>query len=298
MNISDPYNKAFICKNALPGIYCDYPEMILLGSLFWLSSIISIVFLVFHFKKSKSKCKFFDQTVLFWIFMILWQVYRGTVALFPFKWNPRSFVIFFTSLNHILLFIPMCIVILILFDLLFTYRNPGMNAIVFFRSLFVLFLLTFVVLGATLCFVDIGNENDPDISLSLWCACTDLVLVIFFVMPAKSLLDAVTYPMVQTDDACCVSFCSVGIVVYSVVYLLRLLWNATHFFEINFIQQWVTKESVAGGDYLTSNVRTFVFFFVLFFDFIPSIFAIISVYLFKKHDMMFTENPYYTRQSD
>ena len=117
-------------------------------------------------------------------------------------------------------------------------------------------------------------------------------------MPAKSLLDAVTYPMVQPDDVCCVRFCSIGIVVYSVVYLLRLIWNASHFFDINPIQDWITKESSIKGDVLNQNIRTFVFFFVLFFDFIPSIFAIISVYLFKKHDMMFNENPYYTRQSD
>ena len=282
----------------MPGFYCGYGEMDFLGLLFWASSIVSICLLIFHFKNSKSKCRVVDQTFLFWVFMIIWQVYRGMVQLFFFPWSPKYFLIFFTSTNHILLFIPMCIVILILFDLLFTYRNPGMNAIIFFRSLFVLFLFTFVALGITLCFVDLGNEKDPDMSLSLWCACTDLVLVIFFLLPAKALLDAVTYPMVQPDDAKCVSFCKIGLYFYAIVYCLRLLWNATHFFNINPIQTWVTNASHEAGEYAPPEVRTFYFFFTFIFDFLPSIFAIISVYLFKKHDIMFNENPYYTHQSD
>jgi hypothetical protein len=295
---SSSYNKAFICKNVLPGFYCKYAEMSILGFLFWISACVSVGLLIYHFRNSKSKCKILDQTFLFWVCMIFWQIYRGTVSLFAFPWTQKWFLIFFTTANHILLFIPMCIVILILFDLLFTYRNPGMNAIVFFRSLFVLFLFTFVALGITLCYVDLGNEKDPDMSLSLWCACTDLVLVIFFVLPAKSLLEAVTYPMVQPDDAGCVSFCRVGLYLYTIIYSLRLLWNATHFFDINPIQSWITEKSHTSGDYAPGSVRAFTFFFMFIFDFLPSIFAIISVYLFKKHDIMFNENPYYTHQSD
>lgn len=287
----------FICKNVMPGFYCGYGEMDVLGILFWLTGFISILMLIFHIKSSKNKCKIFDQTFLFWVFMILWQFYRGTVQLFYFKWNEKSFKIGYTSANHILLFVPMCLVILILFDLLFTYRNPGMNAIIFFRSLFILFLITFVALGITLCLIDSSNENDPDLSLSLWCACTDLVLVIFFILPARSLLAAVTYPMVQPDDAGCVNFCRVGLVLYTLIYTLRLIYNSTHFFQINPLQQWVTDQAKPNPT-LPASVRAFSWFFMFLFDYVPSIFAIISVYLFKKHDIMFNENPYYTRQSD
>ncbi|EAY12163.1 hypothetical protein TVAG_003690 [Trichomonas vaginalis G3] len=295
---SDP-NKPFICKNVMPGFYCGYPEMDVLGIIFWLTGLVSILLLFFHIRSSKSKCKFFDQTFLFWIFMIIWQFYRGTVQMFKINWTPMSFIIGYTSANHILLFIPMCLVILILFDLLFTYRNPGMNAIIFFRSLFILFLITFVGLGLTLCIFDTGKHDDPDLSLSLWCACTDLVLVIFFILPARSLLAAVTYPMVQPDDAGCVNFCRVGLVLYTIIYSLRLVYNATHFFDINPLQQWITTKSKDdNSDTLPPPVRAFSWFFMFFFDYIPSVFAIISVYLFKKHDIMFNENPYYTRQSD
>ena len=222
------WDPGFVCKHPMPGFGCNIPDTIFLGFLFYVSAIISCCLLIFNIKKSKSKKAILDQTSLFWVFLTIFQVYRGTVALVPFHWTVTSFKIFFTGMDHILMFIPMCLVILILFDLLFTYRNPGTNAIIFFRSLFILFLFTFLTLGIVLSIVDLQNGSDPDASLSLWCACTDLILAIFFALPAFSLLDAVTYPMVQPEDVCCVNFCKVGILAYVIIFCLRMLYNGTH----------------------------------------------------------------------
>jgi hypothetical protein len=195
------------------------------------------------------------------------------------------------------MFIPMCLVILILFDLLFTYRNPGNTAVVFFRSLFLLFLVTFVLLGVVLGIIDLHTEADIEASIILWCACTDLMLTIFFALPARSLLEAVTYPMVQPEDVCCVNFCKVGIVLYVLCFGGRMLWNGTDYFRINKLQTWVYEQRLENG-MPNGNARVINFTFNLLFNFGASVLAMISVYLFKKHDMMFNDNPYYTRQSD
>ena len=292
------FDKAFVCKNVMPGIGCNLPEMVTLGCAFLLAAIVSILLMIDNCRKSKSKVSILDQTVWFWIFLLIWCLYRGATLLVPFNWTLITFKICFVGLHHILLFIPMCLVILILFDLLFTYRNPGTNAIVFFRSLFILFLLTFITLGIVLSVVDLENESDPEESIALWCACTDLILAIFFVLPARSLLKAVTYPMVQPEDACCVNFCKVGILCYCAVFFIRMFYNGLHYFGWNPLQEWLNKELAKTPEIPTGGARAVTCCFWVLFDLVPSLFALSSVYLFKKHDMMFNENPYYTRQSD
>jgi hypothetical protein len=153
--------------------------------------------------------------------------------------------------------------------------------------------VTFVALGTVLSTVDIDNSSDVDESLSLWCACTDLILALFFALPARALLEAVTYPMVQPEDACCVNFCKVGIAVYVLLFGGRMIWNGTHYFHGNKAQEWLDGASENGAP--TTARRAVMFLFVLFFDFGTSVLAMISVYLFRKHDMMFNQNPYYTR---
>jgi hypothetical protein len=290
-----PFDRDFVCANAFPGLRCDLGEMTALGILFWLSGLISGISLVLNIRRSKARFFLLDQTVLFWLFVSLWQLYHGAISVVPFPWTTVTFRLWYQALNHILMFIPMCLVILILFDLLFTYRNPGHNAMLFFRTLFVLFLLTFVVLGGVLSVVNVRGEKDAYASLALWCACTDFILAIFFALPAKALLSAVTYPMVQPEDECCVSFCKLGIAVYVLLFGGRTLWNATHYFGGNVLQVWLDRQ-VSGGR-PTPPARAINFLFIFFFDFMAAVLAMISVYLFKKHDVMFNENPYYTRQN-
>jgi hypothetical protein len=287
-----PFDRDFVCANAFPGLRCDLGEMTALGILFWLGGLISGIFLAINIRRSKAKFFLLDQTVLFWLFVSLWQLYHGAISVIPFPWTIPTFRLWYQALNHILMFIPMCLVILILFDLLFAYRNLGNNAMLFFRTLFVLFLLTFLVLGSVLSVMDVKGEKDAYASLALWCACTDFILAIFFALPAKALLNAVTYPMVQPEDECCVNFCKLGMAIYVLLFGGRTLWNATHYFGGNVLQAWLDRH-VSGGR-PTPRARVINFLFIFFFDFMAAVLAMISVYLFKKHDMMLNENPYYT----
>ena len=290
--------KEFVCKNVMPGQGCNLPEMYILGTLFWACAAVCVFLFYKHIKSTKKRCRSFDIVSLFWTTMIIWLLYRGLTSIFYINWTANSYLLGNTLVTSILLFTSMCLVIYILFDLLFKYDNPGKNAVRIFQCLFGLFYTCFFILGVGLCFVEIKRENDPDSTLSLWCGCSDLILLIFFVLPAVSLLKSVTYPMVQPDDVCCVNFCKVGIICYIIIYGLRCLWNILHYYDINGIVDWFEKELDKTEEIPNSKARTFTFFFFFLFDFVPSLLATISVYLFSEHDLVFNENPYFTHQSD
>jgi hypothetical protein len=288
------------CLSAFPGLGCGKLwEMISLAICFWISALLSAFFVHFTVRKSKSRCAFADQSVLFWLFLMVWQLYQGAITFFPIPWNRLTFRLLHEALAHVLVFIPMCLSILILFELLFTYRNPGANAISFFRRLFMMFMVTFVLLGIAMSVVDVANDRDGDESLLLWRACTDLIIAVFFALPAWSLLQAVTYPMVQPEDVGCVRACHIGIVVYVIVFLGRIAWNASHYFGFNAAQEWLLSDGAVrdwdGPVQPSVGARIVNFACALIFDGVPSVLSMVAVYLFKKHDMMFDENPYYTQ---
>jgi hypothetical protein len=289
------------CLFASPGLGCGTTlwEMVFLAIAFWLTALFSGFFVVFTWRKSRARYSCQDQSVLFWIFLMIWQLYHGAITFFDIPWDRLTFRLFHEALNHILIFVPMCLSILILFELLFTYRTPGANAVQFFRVLFVLFVVTFVVLGVVLSIVDVGNDKEADESLLLWCACTDLILAVFFALPAWSLLQAVTYPMVQPEDVACVRACHIGIVVYVLLFVGRIAWNGSQYFGANVAQEWLLSDRAARTDAKwvrpSPTARGLNFACVFLFDGVTSVLAMVAVYLFKKHDMMFTENPYYNR---
>lgn len=300
-------NLNLTCLFVCPAFKCELWENLGLGLLFILTSILSCYYLFDNCRKTKKKCKIFDQTILYWLTLIIFLLFRGILSIAPINYNYKTVKLIFLGMHHILLFIPMCLVILILFDLLFTYQNPGTNAINFFRSLFLLFLATFVILGLALSLIDINDDDntDPEMSLSLWVACTDLILMIFFVIPAWSLLKAVTYPMIQPEDRACVNFCRVGIFLNTFIFFLRMLFNFLHYIDQNPVQDWVVRMNREEAHYNggkiyvpADGVRIYNFFYYLIFDFAPVVLSMIAVNLFKKHDLMFNENPYYTKQSD
>lgn len=312
MYLDDLSNQAQLnmtCLFVSPFCKCGIWENLILGLFFYISALFSIYFLFQNWKKlkSKKKCKMvFDQTILFWIALIIYQIFRGTISICYFPYSAKTVGLVFIGFHHILLFIPMCFVILILFDLLFTYQNPGTNAITFFRSLFILFFLTFVALGIALSCIDWNSEGriDPEESLSFWVACTDLILFLFFIFPAINLLKDVMYPMVQPEDRNCVRFCQFGIGLNIFIFLFRMMFNFLHYIKLNPIQDWIVRENdecaVPRDDFFIPSVgvRIWNFFYYLLCDLGPVVLAMIAVNLFKKHDMMFNENPYFTKQSD
>jgi hypothetical protein len=76
------------CLYASPGLGCGkLPEMIALAIVFWLSALVSGFFVIFTIRKSKVSRSCQDQFVLFWIFLMIWQLYHSVITFFDFAWD-------------------------------------------------------------------------------------------------------------------------------------------------------------------------------------------------------------------
>jgi hypothetical protein len=288
------FNESFVCRAARPAIRCDYYEMYVLGILVFLNVIASLYSLYSYASKSQRGFTLCDHATLFWVFMAVFQLYLTIMFIAPIPWTLTSLQICRLTVSYLLMLITMCLLILILFDLLFTYRNPGTNSVIFFRYFLLIFLLVTVALGVCLSILDIKNEADVDKSLSLWAACSDLVLVIFVFLPARKLLRTITYPSVRPEEVGCIRFCWVGLTLFCVLFSGRILWNVTHYFDANVVEKFMAKDLSKGGLRLAGGQRAVSFFFYFCFDWMTSVLAVVIVSLLKKHDLMFNENPYYS----
>jgi hypothetical protein len=67
--------------------------------------------------------------------------------------------------------------------------------------------------------------------------------------------------------------------------------KGTLWLGVNKAKLWLAEQIVYGMP--TGARRTISLFWVLMFDFGPAVLEMISVFLFKKHEMMFNDNLHY-----
>jgi hypothetical protein len=290
-----PWSHDLICKYASPGISCNLPEMVFMGILFFLSCLVSLFFLVHTSRHSKSRCIVLDQTVIFWSFLSFWQLYYGVMCLASFPWTAFYFRLFHQAFSHILVFIPMCLVVLKLFGLLFAHQKSDAKTMTFLRSLFVLFLSAFVLLGIVLSLLNPSTTGDADRPLALWCACTDFMLTISFVIPAR-LLATAAQSLTGVGALTCTNTSRIGVVLYVLAFGGRAIWNFTHYFGWNALQNWIYKDDNQSAGFGT-KVRVFQFFLDFIFDFIPSTLSIVSVDLIRRYELILTDHPQVRRSA-
>jgi hypothetical protein len=280
----------FVCRYAQPFVGCDLPEMLVCGLLLYANGLLCIVFFVMHALRARAtRSSILDQTGLFWISLSVWQLFRGTCQTFYFHWNEFTLRLVYIAAAQILCFIANACVILLLFRLLFTFRDPGTTAVGFFQLLFSVSLITFVAICVILGFVVMGEETaDADRPTALWAAMTQFVGALFFVLPAQALVRAVIYPTIQKENRTCVSFCRVAVWIYALIFFGRAIFNFTHYCGINALQNTIYRHS-----WNDPGVRVFNAVFTLVFDIVPASLSIASVYLLRKYDMLFNETAFY-----
>ena len=295
MKLDDSSISPMICKNAMPGIGCNLPEMIVLGCLFFVLGVICIYFLVQHIRmKIRDKESIFDLIFMFWMTMAIFTVYRSIIQIFPFDYSVNSLLVFHGGLNAILALIPISIFVLLICELLFTYRNPGIQTVKFYRIVFVVFLIVFLIVGISLSFID-SDSSDPSKELSLWHGCTDLIVVCFVAIPSYSLIKAISYPVVQPEDATFVRCSILGIWVFCIIFFVRSLFNILHSVNQNPATTWFQQELNMSGDRPNINARMFQFFFSLIFEWFGMVMTMLGVYYLRKHDLKFSDDPFYAR---
>ncbi|OHT11968.1 hypothetical protein TRFO_18346 [Tritrichomonas foetus] len=291
----------FVCLNAMPGLGCNYPESLVLGILYLFSGLVCFFLLVRDCRQSKTENhaskSVTRQVIVYWIFTMIWLFYRGILWIYPFNYNHLTFRLFHGGLNQILFLIPIAMIILILCELLYSYYNPGKSG-TFFRIIFVVFLIVFLVTGIALSFIDSDEDTgDPDDAVSplyLWGGATNLITLVFVVIPAAKLIKAVSYPVTQPEDEGCVKCSIVGIVIFSIFQITRCIYNILQHFGANFITKWYNEELFQKGGH-SIGLRSFNFVFYLLYDLVCIWIANIGVVTLYKHDMKFADDPFYAR---
>lgn len=288
----------FVCKNAMPGFGCGYYEMAAIGFLFAITGIVCIYFLIqnirspVHIKPHKT----IDSNIWFWIFMALWMEYRAVIFCIPINYNIKTLLIIQGGVNAILALVPISMLVLLICELLFSYKNPGYQTISFFKCVFVVFLGVFLIVGIAISFI--GNDTDDlaTKTLALWHGCTDLIVLLFVTFPAHFLIKAISYPVIQPDDVGCITKSKVGTWIFGILFFLRSLYNALHYFDANPLQNWLEKQLREGK---IVNARIFTVSYSFIFEYATAVMSMIGVCMIRNHDMKFSEDPFYARgQSD
>ena len=284
----------------MPGIGCGYPENIGLGCLYILSGFCCISFLLkiyFINKKRKAKLDTIQKQVnIYWIFAMLWLFYRGILWIFPFNVSQKNFRLMYNGFNQILCLLPMAILILILCELLYKYYNVPEKSEIFFRIIFLVFLFVFLVIGICFSVLIDYPEDSSDVSspLYLWSSATNIVTLVFVLVPAVYVIRSVTNPVIQPEDRKCVDWSRAGIVIFSVMSIFRCLYNALQHFGKNPITNWFNNELFGDGAHAVS-IRVYSFIFYSIFDLGTIWLANLAVYTCYKLSLKLSEDPFYAR---
>ena len=151
----------------------------------------------------------------------------------------------------------------------------------------------FLIVGIALSLIDV-NFYDPSYDMSLWHACTDFLVVCFVSIPSIHLVRAISYPVVQPEDATCINWSVFGVWVFCITFFIRSIWNFLHYANLNYIYDWIIRE-LEEGIMPNKNSRFFQFCFSLVFEFSCSIMTMIGVYVLNQHDLKFADDPFYAR---
>jgi len=288
------YNKSLVCKLAAPAIGCDYFEMYILAFLFFLVSL-SCLYLIIHYFRSKmwSKTKGINFHVIYWGFMMIWSLFRSCLHLYPFPYTYKTFNLWYINVNNIIFYLTLSIVIFIICEHYFQYRNPGPGADCFFRVFLLIFLGVFLYLGVLLSYTS-GVPSGVDSSLMyLWHGCVSLLFGIFVLVPSLSLISAISYPVVQPEDASCVSKSKLIVWTSFSILFVRSMYNILNFLGYNPILKWYFEDMNAPTDTLSRSRRIFGFSFSFIFTFLPTLMSMLGVYVVFKHDIDFLDDSFY-----
>ena len=288
-----PFNPSeFVCRYAAPGIGCGYPEMIVLGVLYTLSGFFCLFCFAWHIRSnirnprsSQVIATFFG---IFWFSMFLWLVYDGVITIFPFDYNELTFRIFYLGLDLIFYLIPLSIFVLLVLELSFAWRNPGNKVILFFRVVFIVFLVVYIITGASLMMIETDNDQDPSYNLYLWIASTDLLISMFTLIPALQLIKLVSEPVVQPEDVNCVRLSKVGAFLFFIVFIARFAFNIVRYVTNDPIASWAEQKSDA-------LMRAYKFFQGFIFNLGAAFLAISGTIILQRYDFKFSDQSTYVR---
>jgi hypothetical protein len=179
--------------------------------------------------------------------------------------------------------------------MLFAYRNPGRNRLFISRIFLLLSLVIFLLLGIVLSFSDVkvsyGAAGD---TMLFFHGAVLTVSSLFLIMPSLKLIRAISWPVLQVEDARCVRISGVMFSVLVVIFLARGIWDITSYFEVNTLALEVSRlVDAADPRDLPATVRWFYFLFEFIVATVCTIVFMIVVIVIRQHERGFADDPFY-----
>jgi hypothetical protein len=195
----------------------------------------------------------------------------------------------------------MWIAVSIMSEQLFSYRNPGPARILFSRLALVLFLLTFFILGLVLSFSDVDSVGATGDVMLVWDSAMILTAGIMLVMPAVRLVRAISFPVIQKDDAPCVRYSAVMFGIVVALCIARGIWHLTIFADVNGAANSLNDDiydRTVNARSLSRKVRVFWVFWELIAHAVFTTAVIAGVSILLVHDIDFDREPFYREETD
>ena len=217
--------------------------------------------------------------------MCAFLVYHGVFCLFSSYSTTKGVFILKTCIDAILYIIPICLLIVLICEVLFAYKNTEIFLRRFIKIIFMMFFIIFISLGVSCCFVTFNRDDDP---IFLWRSFCDLILAFFISILSLRLLDAITYPFTPPEHTSCVRWSRIGMWIMISIFFIRFFWDFFDYLGLNKLMNWVQD-----ADLNLVGPRIVYFLIQVIIDLAPPILAMIGAYILRKHDLEFAADPFY-----
>lgn len=283
----------FTCKNVMPGLGCGFAEFVILGIIFYIIALVALGYFIKIMKKSSTL--FNKLETVLWFSIVIWLLYKGTLFIFPFNYNQMSFRVAYVNIPAILYLMPVTILIWLICQLLFTYNSPGAKVKSFIKILLIAVVTVFLIVGVYLSISDVSNTVEPWNNLLLWYGCMNILTVFFTVLPGYKLLKAIN--LSSSEYTNCVNKSIYGLIFFSVIYLIRGLYNVLAYAKCNPMQNWINKGLIGVERYPPLYVRIFTCIYFLIFDGISAVLILVAALLMLNHSTNLATDPFFARQA-
>lgn len=235
----------------------------------------------------------------FWTSMLVWTIFHVIIITFKFPWTAHEYYVI-SCVDSFLRFLPLGLIMMVISEMLFTYRSPGVMQRQFSFLLFFLLLVAVLYMGVLVLYDESKTFYEPDNTILLWKTVIDLTVACLIAFPGVKLLQAVKYPVLQPDDVPCVMWSSVCIGSLFVILVVHAIYDFLLFLGQNTISEGFKERVESAIDPLDMGtyVRVYRFFGDLFEGVVPGFLAIISVWRLRCHDLAFADDPFYAQKSD
>jgi hypothetical protein len=227
--------------------------------------------------------------------MLVWLVFHVFVLVWYGAWTSMTYHLFGSCADTILQSLSIWVLIIMISEMLFTYRNPGRRRVFFSRVTLFLFTAMYCILGVMFSFFDPATDGQAGDLVLFWRAAAMIAIAVFVAMPSIRFYQAITYPVVQPEDLPCVRRSIVFITLIVGLAVGRGIWNLTGYWGGNAVKDWVgnrQKEVVRPED-LPWPARAFFCCWELVTGVLFSLLLILAVRELSAHEIQFDDDSIY-----